>query len=69
VLKIEPEICHVDRCPHGCTRSTGCQGIEWKLNHAERNLRDRGADLIADGWKWGFAVSVEVKRAGKEGVE
>lgn len=61
MLRLGDEICHVDRCPHGCTMETGgCQGIEWRKNHAEKNLRDRGADLIADGWKWGFKVTVEI---------
>jgi len=27
MLTTGPSICHVDRCPHGCTRETGCQGI------------------------------------------
>lgn len=34
---LDPEICHVDRCPHGCTTETGCRG------HA---LREIGPDLI-----------------------
>lgn len=27
MLVTGPSICHVDRCPHGCTRETGCRGI------------------------------------------
>lgn len=26
-----PEVCHVDRCQHGCSRDTGCRGIASRL--------------------------------------
>lgn len=56
MLIVGPEICHIDRCPHGCTPEKGCQGIEYRLNHAEDQLRTRLADLVADGAKCGFEV-------------
>lgn len=33
-MQVGPEICHVDRCPHGCTSETGCRGTVSLLNAA-----------------------------------
>jgi hypothetical protein len=41
-----PEICHVDRCPHGCSYETGCQGIEiLKPKYVIHSLRGAQATM------------------------
>lgn len=58
-----PEICHVDRCAHGCTASTGCGGHEFRLNHAERYLRYKADDLVIEAARWGFVVRLDMSKA------
>ncbi len=56
MLILGPEICHVDRCPHGCTSETGCSGHEQR-RRAPEHYAARLADLIAEAARWGVDLS------------
>lgn len=45
-------ICTMATCKHGCLEAGRCLGTEYKLNHAEKDLRERETMLLADMQKW-----------------
>jgi hypothetical protein len=48
MMQLGPEICHVDRCPHGCTYATGCKGIEvLKPKYVIDSLHRAQAEMLA----------------------
>ncbi len=53
-----PEICHVDRCPHGCTSDSGCQRHAWRLL-APAYFRAEVERIVADMARDGLVLTVE----------
>lgn len=56
-MLITEVICTVATCKHGCLEAGRCLGTEYRLNHAEKDLREREKMLRADMEKWGVQPS------------
>lgn len=53
------EICHVGRCPDGCTNENGgCKGTVFRREHAVAYMRKLAEQVVGDAIRYGVVLTI-----------